>query len=70
MHWPFDVDRTRHTITIIFPNKFFGWPDFAERILEYYDTETQTVGEDAAMVRSLEHAMSVRAFVTGSMVAR
>ena len=67
MHWPIDVDRTRHTITIIFPKKFFGQPDFAERIQEYYDTETQTVGEDAEMVRSLQHAMSVRAFVPGRM---
>jgi len=67
MHWPIDVDRTRHTISIIFPKKFFDRPDFAERIQEYYDTETQTVGEDAEMVRSLQRAMSVRAFVPGRM---
>ena len=67
MHWPIDVDRTRHTITIIFPKKFFDWPDFAERIQEYYDTETRTVGEDADMVKSLQQAMSVRAYQPGRM---
>ncbi len=67
MHWPLDVDWTRHTITILFPKKFFDRPDFAEKIRTYYDTETKTVGEDAEMVKSLQHAMSVRAFAPGRM---
>ena len=67
MHWPLDVDRTRHTVTLIFPRKFFDRPDFADKIRTYRDTETQTLGEDADMVRSLQQAMSVRAFVPGRM---
>ena len=67
MHWPLDVNCTRHIITIIFPKKFFDQPDCAEKIQTYYDTETKTVGEDAEMVKSLQHAMSVRTFIPGRM---
>ena len=67
MHWPLDVDWTRHIISIVFPKKFFDRPDFEEKIQTYYDTETQTVGEDADMVKSLQHAMSVSTFVPGRM---
>ena len=67
MHWPLDVNWTRHIITIIFPKKFFDRPDFSEKIQTYYETETKTVGEDAEMVKSLQQAMSVRTFVPGRM---
>jgi len=67
IHWPLSPTRTRLIYYNLFPAEFFARPDFADGLAQYHEYYTEVVEEDAAMMQSLQRAMSTRAFVPGPM---
>ena len=67
IHWPLSPTRTRLIYYNLFPAEFFARPDFADGLARYHEYYTEVVEEDAAMMQSLQRAMSTKAFVPGPM---
>ena len=65
--WPLAPDKTRVIVYTLMPTKNFEDPEFETKIKDYSDFMVQVVGEDEAMVRSLQNGVGSRSFEPGPM---
>ena len=65
--WPLAPDKTRVIVYTLMPPKNFEDPEFDKKIKNYVDFMVQVVGEDEAMVRSLQNGVGSRSFEPGPM---
>ena len=65
--WPLAPDKTRVIVYTLMPPKNFEDPEFDKKIKDYVDFMVQVVGEDEAMVRSLQNGVGSRSFEPGPM---
>ena len=65
--WPLAPDKTRVIVYTLMPEANFKDPEFDTKIKDYVDFMVQVVGEDEAMVRSLQNGIGSRSFEPGPM---
>jgi phenylpropionate dioxygenase-like ring-hydroxylating dioxygenase large terminal subunit len=65
--WPIGPNRSRTIIYHLFPESFFGRPDFEEKLKIYRDYQVQVLEEDRSMIESMQVAMSSPRYQPGRM---
>jgi Rieske 2Fe-2S family protein len=65
--WPLAPNKTRLMIYTLLPKIYFGEPDFEQRAKAYQDFQVTLMGEDAAMLESLQNVMDSARFKPGRM---
>ena len=67
VYWPTSLTTHRMSIYVLFPEEFFGRPNFEEVIERYRRISIETIEEDREMVQSLQRAMASRGFEPGPL---
>jgi Rieske 2Fe-2S family protein len=65
---PIDVDRTQVTVYTQLPEEYFAEPAFAEKVKIYADFIRLVLGEDSALLESLQNGVMSRHFKPGPTV--
>jgi Rieske 2Fe-2S family protein len=65
--WPLAPNKTRLMVYTLLPKIYFNEPDFEQRAKAYQDFQVTLMGEDAAMLESLQNVMGSARFKPGRM---
>ena len=65
--WPIAPDRCEVIMYRLYPEEFFGHPDFNEALETYQSYARQILEEDRSMLESMQKAMSSPAFAPGRL---
>lgn len=66
--WPTGPDTSELHVYVLFPEEWFGEPDFEKRAQSYTDWLKSFLQEDVDMVRSLQQGLKSERFEPGPMV--
>ena len=65
--WPLGPNRCHVIMYSLFPEEYFGRPDFAEKANSYHDYLDMVLEEDWTMLKSLQNAMTTRSYQPGRL---